>query len=153
MLLRNPPVAPPSLLQFFLMSGSLIQLQDNNGNHHRLFLACSLSPLPVALLSSPARRFSLGCSFLLPWFLLSLVSVFPHFYIHFCFNIFLLLPLPPLLIQGQHRESTRSSTFLLSQARSTTCLVRLVTDFLPVVSWKHGHTSTDQTNQSPHSHQ
>ena len=152
MLLRNPAVAPPDLLQFFLMPGSLIQVQDNNGNHHRLFLACSLSPLPVALLPSLAR-FSLSFSFLLPWFLLSLISVFPHFYFHFCFNIFLLLPLHPLLIQGQHRESTRSSTFLLSQARSTTCLVRLVTDFLPVVSWKHGHTSTDQTNQSPHSHQ
>ena len=152
MLLRNPPVAPPGLLQFSLMPRSLIQVQDNSGNHHRLFLACSLSPLPVALLPSLAR-FSLGCSFLLAWFLLSLVSVFPHFCFHLCLNIFLLLSLHPLLIQGQHRESTRSSTFLLSQARSTTCLVRLVTDFLPVVSWKHGHTSTDQTNQSPHSHQ
>ena len=79
MLLRNPPVAPPGLLQFFLMSGSLIQLQDNSGNRHRLFLACSLSPLPVALLPSLAR-FSLGCSFLL-----SLVSAFSRF----CFPSFL----------------------------------------------------------------
>ena len=88
MLLRNPPVAPPDLLQFFLMSGSLIQVQDNSGNRHRLFLARSLSPLLVALLPSLAR-FSLGCTFLLPWFLLPLVSVFPHFYFHLCFNIFL----------------------------------------------------------------
>lgn len=89
MLLRNPPVAPPDLLQFFLMPGSLIQVQDNSGNRHRLFLACSLSPLLIALLPSFAR-FSLGCSFLLPWFLLplfllSLISIFISVSIFFFF--------------------------------------------------------------------